>query len=742
LKKSSSSIAVRLFVLVFGFSFAWFTFITGVQMLLEYRNTRIEVDSNLEDLFLATREGMESALWNYDVPLVQASLEATRPVRYLSGAAVRDEKGLVLASWGQPLPPTPPDSGERENVEAWDPSLYHQFPLRYRTVTGRSQQVGMLVLVSGPEVLWLRLAEAFRLMLSNYLASTLGLMLILILGLHRLVARPLQSVTQAIGAYRFDRVSLPPPGNPLRLADELSVLWESFQVLTSHLKESWLQQRVMSAILEEAAVMALVCDADGRIVSSNAQARLRLSDGQPGGTLARLSYGDHLTPLFDDVPQLLRAGTAWRGEVSAPGDGQTYWLSAALLPLDVTDDPQARWGVMIEDISAQKLTDQYRHERDVAQESTRAKSLFLANLSHEIRTPMNAVVGLTALALKEDLSPRVRDYLAPLERSAKALLAILTDILDFSKLEEGKAELETVDFSLDTLVGDVGAMARFRAEEKGLVFSIHLSPDLPPVLRGDPLRLQQVLLNLVSNAVKFTSHGSVSLRVSPMAEVGPRGPFWRFEVRDTGIGIAPADQERLFESFTQLDSSTTRLYGGTGLGLSIARQLVVLMGGRLGIDSALGQGSLFWVELPLALGAPTVDQARPAWKGLEGLRVLLAEDNKVNQLVAREILLKVGITPVVVDDGSHAVAKVEAEDFDLVLMDLQMPLMDGLEASRRIRRLRSAESLPILAMTAHTFAQEHSVCLEAGMQDLVPKPVDPDQLYAALTRWRPGASKT
>ncbi len=281
--------------------------------------------------------------------------------------------------------------------------------------------VGELILVTDLKILESRLGDSLRLILFNYLATTLVVLVLLLVGLNRRVAGPLKRITRAIEAYRFDRAGLPPlEDKPRRRPDELSVLWKSFESLTNFLKESYLQQRVMSAILEEAAVMALVCDAEGRVLSSNAQARVRLSEGHPGGLLSRLAYGDDSEPLFAEVPALLASGKSWRGELAAHNDqGQVFWLAAALLPLEVPDDPWARWGVMIEDISSKKLTDLYRQERDLAQQATRAKSLFLANLSHEIRTPMNAVVGLTALALDEEVSPRAREYLSQLKRSAR-----------------------------------------------------------------------------------------------------------------------------------------------------------------------------------------------------------------------------------------------------------------------------------------------------------------------------------
>lgn len=529
-----TTIAARLFFLVFGCSVAWFTISTAIQMTFEYRHARVEADANLEALYQATQAGLESALWNYDIALARRSLQATQAVGLLSGAQVRDERGAELASWGDaPVGQAPQSIENHSTVEAWAQPLVHRFPLVHRDNQGMNRIVGELILVTDLKILESRLGDSLRLILFNYLATTLVVLVLLLVGLNRRVAGPLKRITRAIEAYRFDRAGLPPlEDKPRRRPDELSVLWKSFESLTNFLKESYLQQRVMSAILEEAAVMALVCDAEGRVLSSNAQARVRLSEGHPGGLLSRLAYGDDSEPLFAEVPALLASGKSWRGELAAHNDqGQVFWLAAALLPLEVPDDPWARWGVMIEDISSKKLTDLYRQERDLAQQATRAKSLFLANLSHEIRTPMNAVVGLTALALDEEVSPRAREYLSQLKRSGAALLGVINDILDFSKLEEGKLELETVSFPVAGLLESVDAMARFRSEEKGLGFSIVSSPLIPPILKGDRLRLQQVLLNLVSNAIKFTEQGKVEVALDFASPLKPEDPGSAFVSR-------------------------------------------------------------------------------------------------------------------------------------------------------------------------------------------------------------------
>jgi signal transduction histidine kinase/ligand-binding sensor domain-containing protein/FixJ family two-component response regulator/HPt (histidine-containing phosphotransfer) domain-containing protein len=369
-----------------------------------------------------------------------------------------------------------------------------------------------------------------------------------------------------------------------------------------------------------------------------------------------------------------------------------------------------------------------------------SKSEFLAHMSHEIRTPLNAVLGFAGLALKEDLTPRAFGHLQKIDRAGRSLLGIISDILDFSKIEAGRLELESVTFALADVIREVGELMAFRAQEKHLALVLPAPESVPLTLVGDPLRLSQVLLNLVSNAVKFTDQGSVTLEVD-VTERGPEGLGLRFAVQDTGIGITPAQKERLFQAFNQADSSISRRFGGSGLGLAIARRLAELMGGAIGIESEPGAGSRFTFTArfregalsALALPAP----AAPA--ALGGARVLLAEDNPINQELAQELLRAMGVRVTTAANGVEAVALALRQKFDLVLMDVQMPELDGFEATRRIREHAPAADLPIIAMTAHVLAGYRDQCLAAGMNDYLSKPIDPNQLQRLLQRWlRPG----
>ena len=385
--------------------------------------------------------------------------------------------------------------------------------------------------------------------------------------------------------------------------------------------------------------------------------------------------------------------------------------------------------------------------RDVAEDAAQAKSAFLANMSHEIRTPMNVIIGLTHLMLRDEHEPVTADRLAKVGDAAMHLLDIINDILDLSKIDAGKLVLAPVDFTVDALLARATALVTDGARRKGLALTVDRG-DLPQALRGDALRLSQVLVNLLSNAVKFTSRGSVVLRCDVLSHAGSEWTI-RFSVRDTGVGISPESQERLFSPFEQADGSTTRRFGGTGLGLSIARELVQLMGGTVGVESAPGRGSEFWFTARLHTSGtheqamPTPHQAVAASRGVEqtlkerhrGARVLIADDNRINQELATELLRLVDLQVEVADNGRIAVDMARRGGFDLVLMDMQMPEMDGLEATRLIRTVPELDSTPIVAMTASAFGADRDACLAAGMNDHIGKPVNPATLYEKLLRW-------
>ena len=541
----------------------------------------------------------------------------------------------------------------------------------------------------------------------------------------------------------------------------------------THALEQLVQQReaareLTEQILDQLPIPVFLKDREGRFVRFNRQFQqfYQLSREQLMG--ARI---EDFTPLAWAAITLQEDALAWRTglmvsserrvtEVDPPIDlvvnrvvitsgGESYLLGFSI---DVSEQRAAR--------------DAMQRAVESAQAASRAKGEFLANMSHEIRTPMNGILGMTELVLESALQPEQRDDIALVKASADALLTIVNDILDFSKIEAGKLDLEEVPFELRTLVRDTVRSMALRAQQKGLVLRSHVPAHLPRMVKGDPGRLRQVLINLLGNAIKFTEHGSVTLSLSQgpetdeLCEIG-------FAVSDTGIGIPLEKQNLIFEAFAQVDGSTTRQYGGTGLGLTICRRLVILMQGDITLTSEPGKGSTFRFSVPLrhaasqlpphdASGEPELDlqpaspapeapvaaaPGAPDASGVQGsgngLRILLAEDNPVNQRLALRLLEKLGHRITLVDNGLDALERAMHGGHDLILMDVQMPGLDGLTATRRIRQweVDHGGHIPIIAMTARAMQGDRERCLEAGMDDYLSKPIDSERLRQLVGRF-------
>lgn len=518
----------------------------------------------------------------------------------------------------------------------------------------------------------------------------------------------------------------------------------------NRLAEAYERLRIFMETLPDAAILK---DGDGRWLLTNQAARtffqIENFDWQ-GKTETDLIKAwpdaalDHATAQQNDQKAWGRQEMLIEYEETHDADGLRRLFEVRRMPLFAPDGRRKALVVIGRDITERReMERQLVKAKQEAEAASEAKSQFLANMSHEIRTPMNAVIGMSKLALETDLSPKQRNYVEKVHGAAELLLGILNDILDFSKIEAGKMPLEQIDFSLKAVFGNICNLIAFKAAEQDLELHVELPDNVPDVLKGDPLRLGQVLINLGNNAIKFTKKGGVVLSVE-LEERTERQVTLHFCVSDSGIGMSREQQSKLFQFFSQADTSTARQYGGTGLGLAISKRLVEMMGGSIWVNSEQGQGSCFHFVLPMEIGdAASLAKQRtaesPHVEQLRGAKMLLVEDSEINQELAKILLFRRGIEVTVAANGEEALQALAAGSFDGVLMDIHMPVMDGYTACRKIRQQPQYRTLPIIALTANVMAEDKEKAKSAGMNGHVGKPFREEEMFAVIAALiRPG----
>ncbi|MDT8405917.1 MAG: PAS domain S-box protein [Methylococcales bacterium] len=523
------------------------------------------------------------------------------------------------------------------------------------------------------------------------------------------------------------------------------------------------QMRILSLAVEQSPASIVITDLDARIeyVNQAFQNNTGYSFEEVRGKNPRiLQSGKTAAHQYDTLWTNLVNGKPWHGELlNRRKDGSEYIELAHMAPVRQANGAISHYLGIKQDITEQKRieqelqqyrehleervrrrTEELEQERQRAEAANQAKSIFLANMSHEIRTPMNAIVGFSHLLAQETAEAKTRERLAKIIDSGKHLLGIINDILDLSKIEAERLVLEQQPFNLLSCVDHAISLMSERMAAKGLQFSAELDDQLASLwLLGDSVRFNQIIINFLSNACKFTDQGQIVLRALLLSQ-NEQTVSVRLEVTDTGIGIAADQQQAIFEPFQQGDVNTGRLYGGTGLGLAISRRLARMMGGEVGVVSTVGQGSRFWLQATLPITTrPEPVMALSDGPPLGDARVLLVEDNALNQEVALALLQRLGLAVDSADNGQQAIDKVKQHHYDLVLMDLLMPVLDGLKATQAIRQLPTGKTLPIIALTANAFAESRQRCLDAGMNDFLTKPIDPEQLQQMLSAWLPKA---
>ncbi|MGB0712088.1 MAG: ATP-binding protein [Gammaproteobacteria bacterium] len=693
---------------------------TFEKLTLEY--TRSSAQLLRDDFHTVVDEGPESAL------SLQPKLKA---MNHLKAAVVFNAEGKALMSYER-------ESGSGPgNVSAEPPGTTR--------TTGDSQW--MFLSTGGGTVLFIMDRPGLGAMMMRYLQSSWTLIPVLLLvalavgvGLEQLLSKPLRRFATAVSSLRPEQN--PAARLPQESSHELGVLADRVNVMLDSLEQSQRLLLDQKHALDQAAIVSM-SDSSGRFTYVNKHfcdlTGYRRSE-LIGSDYSMLRSSVHDDRFYDEIWETAAGGNIWRGEVcNRDRKGELFWLDATIVPMEKTAGGNDEYLCIQFDITARKQAETALLDSvDAAQAADRAKTQFVANLSHEIRTPMNGVVGMLQMLRKSSLDDKQQRMVGVALRSLRDLVGLLRDMLDYATVEKGQVEFRSIQFKPGNLLSDVVDVFNAQARERGVTLSTRCD-GMPEQLIGDPFRLKQVLNHLVDNAIKFSPEGGeVTIRVH--SESGDR---YCFEVRDEGIGIPRGAEAHIFQFFTQLDARTTREFGGVGLGLALARGLVDRMGGVIGLERRPERGSMFWFTVALESVDEAYEQEIPAAENsgvsFEGANALLVEDNEINRMVAVGMLRRMGVDVDVAVNGEEAVQRVQETTYDIILMDCQMPVMDGFTATQLIRQQAGQQVMrtPIIAVTAYAMKGDRDRAFDAGMDDYLTKPIEMNVMETALSRWLP-----